>query len=81
MGGTKLLETVVVRSLQQQVVGIDELEVLACGHLYARVAGPAESLVLLAYVDDVVAVVHELFYRTIFGAVIHNDNLPLCRVK
>ena len=52
------LQTVLVGILEQTVVGIDKLQVIACGHLDSGVTGLAEALVSLTDIGDVIAISH-----------------------
>ena len=58
------VDAVFVRRLYEQVVAIDKLQILPSCHLYAGVSGFAKTKVLLADIDDVVAILFQLFHRT-----------------
>ena len=69
-------DAVLVRGLDELVVAVDELQVFASCRLDACVPGFAESFVVLADIDDVSAVFHQVVHRTLFRAVVNDDNLP-----
>lgn len=73
----KDVETVVVGDLEQHVVAIDKLDIMAFRHRQTRVAGDAHATVLLAHVDDLVAIAEQVVHRTLVRAVVDNDDLPL----
>ena len=57
-------QAVLVGSLQEVVVTIDELYVLTFCHAEGGVASDADTLVPLSYIDDVVAILHQAIHGT-----------------
>ena len=52
------LQTMLVCILEQTVIGIDKLQIIASGHLDSGVTGLAEALVSLTDIGDVIAISH-----------------------
>jgi len=70
-------KAVLVGQAQQVVVAVDKLQVAACGGLYAPVAGLAESLMVLPYVDNLAEILVESGQRTVGGTVVDDNDFAL----
>ena len=58
------VETMLVGSLYQRVVAINQLDIFSLGHLQTGIAGYAHATILLTYVDDVVSITNQFVHRT-----------------
>ena len=75
------VKTVLIGCLDQEVVAVDNLDVFTLRHRQCRVSGHAHTTVLLSEVDDLVTVFQQAVHRTVVRAVVHDDDLPLCRTQ
>jgi hypothetical protein len=73
--------TVIVSILYQHIVGIDKLQISACGHLYARVTCLAQSHIALTDISDIVFVSGQFVSATSLRPIVDNDNLALISLQ
>ena len=78
---TGYVNAVLVRCLDEQVVTIYKLQILTSCHLDACIASFAETHVLLTDIDDVIAILLQVVHRTLFRAVINDNDLALTTVE
>ena len=71
------VKTLFVRCLDKTVISINQLNKLSFCHIQSLVAGSADTVVLLAYIDDVILILHQVIDGTLVGSVIYHDNLTL----